>query len=727
MRFQEDLTFYLNGKMASGTGTEALELLPALLARYRRLEALRHDYPLVLFRGEEGPEMRPLSALLDDALEKLPRDEEGDRLRYRARRMEQEIRKNSRDQVESLSTLWEQAQAEIAGSSSSREPGSLKEDLARLREMLPAVAQVIDCGPQAPSRALKHLWEGEQARKAARLGRRIDRLLMGLENLLRADEAASAAGLSANRLRESMGPGFASEFDFKSMSQLLTALPHTGLPESRRERIRQLIHTLKSQRFFPTALDSKEKSLYEFTFTSCAEALRAYYQRLPRMIALAKAILMAELEVEGTYREDVHDSLFRQMGISELEPLQEFPDYLIYLNVSQAPVGELFKLIEALSAGLSIKVLLQIDDLRYHLESGNGHPGGGIRSEQLARMALGLGDVFVLQAPASHLARVSEHVRRGLRYPGPALFCVYSGAQGRSEGFPPYLMAAAALESRAFPLWVYDPAAGPDWASRFSVEGNPRPEQDWPMHQLTYEDAEHQRRQEEIAFTPVDFLALDPRLSGHLSPVPPDRWHDRMVPVAVFLEEEAEDLPQRVPYLLMVDSQDRLHRVLVTRKLIQEAQRYREHWHALRELGGVCNSFVERAVAEERRAWEEELARQSAETPPEVESEQEAPVEAAVAEETVSEEAPSPTRSPDEPYIETERCSSCNECIQINDRMFRYNENKQAYIADLSAGTYEEIVRAAERCQLAIIHPGKPWNPDEPNLEELMKRAEPFL
>jgi hypothetical protein len=59
--------------------------------------------------------------------------------------------------------------------------------------------------------------------------------------------------------------------------------------------------------------------------------------------------------------------------------------------------------------------------------------------------------------------------------------------------------------------------------------------------------------------------------------------------------------------------------------------------------------------------------------------------------------------------------------------MFMYNENKQAYIADLTAGTYKEMVESAEVCKLAIIHPGKPWNLDEPGLEELVKRAEPFI
>ena len=86
-----------------------------------------------------------------------------------------------------------------------------------------------------------------------------------------------------------------------------------------------------------------------------------------------------------------------------------------------------------------------------------------------------------------------------------------------------------------------------------------------------------------------------------------------------------------------------------------------------------------------------------------------------------------PERPSDEPYIETARCTSCNECTQINDKMFGYDANKQASIINPDAGTYRQLVEAAENCQISIIHPGKPRNPNEPGLDELMKRAEPFL
>ena len=80
----------------------------------------------------------------------------------------------------------------------------------------------------------------------------------------------------------------------------------------------------------------------------------------------------------------------------------------------------------------------------------------------------------------------------------------------------------------------------------------------------------------------------------------------------------------------------------------------------------------------------------------------------------------------DEPFVETPRCTTCNECTDLNNRMFAYDANMQAYIADIDAGTYRELVEAAESCQVAIIHPGKPKNRNESNLDELVKRAEPF-
>jgi pyruvate-ferredoxin/flavodoxin oxidoreductase len=79
-----------------------------------------------------------------------------------------------------------------------------------------------------------------------------------------------------------------------------------------------------------------------------------------------------------------------------------------------------------------------------------------------------------------------------------------------------------------------------------------------------------------------------------------------------------------------------------------------------------------------------------------------------------------------EPWIETARCTSCNECTNLNGRMFAYDENKQAYVKDPKAGTFAQLVRAAEKCPAGIIHPGDPVNPKEKDLAKWVGRAKPF-
>jgi pyruvate-ferredoxin/flavodoxin oxidoreductase len=79
-----------------------------------------------------------------------------------------------------------------------------------------------------------------------------------------------------------------------------------------------------------------------------------------------------------------------------------------------------------------------------------------------------------------------------------------------------------------------------------------------------------------------------------------------------------------------------------------------------------------------------------------------------------------------EPWIETARCTTCNECTNLNSRMFAYDENKQAYIRDARAGTFAHLVSAAERCPAGLIHPGTPLDPNEKDLEKWIARAAPF-
>ena len=440
------------------------------------------------------------------------------------------------------------------------------------------------------------------------------------------------------------------------------------------------------------------------------------------MVALARAIAVAELEIAGEYKEARHDAYFDEYGEEDLDPkdLALFPDYLVCTTAAGLDAVENSTLMEMLSSGLPMKVLVQVDDILDEANPGDAHFGFGARTRQLTHMAMGLNEVYVLQSSASNLFQYRERIVQGLEFTGPALFSCYS-PQGASPLLPPYLIAAAAMESRAFPAFTYDPSAGADWASRFDLGANPQVETDWPVQRFEYEDANHQRVVEDVAFTFVDFVACDARYLRHFARVPRARWNATMIAAASALAKGTARQSGTVPCALMADVENRLQKVIVDEKVMREARRCRDMWNSLQELGGVHNSHAERLLARDRAVREEAARKATATQAPAAAAVTSAPTETAAAAEPAAEPVS------DDPYIETPRCTSCNECTNLNNKMFGYNENQQAFIKDPAAGTFAELVEAAENCQVAIIHPGKPRNPKEPGLEALLERARPFL
>jgi ferredoxin len=710
------------------------DLSPALLGPYREIDTVRHDFPVVLVEDNADTPIVSLAAIVDGILDNAaPAGIEGERLRRHVYRLETSIKALAEKKPgRRLSELWSQAGNELVRQS---------ENSARLRASLDTVAEalahdgrLLTCGARSARQIFEHAWQPLQSERAVREREIVDELIARLSEVLESERARSPKSTSPEALEAALGGEHAGGIDFESLSAVLRGTRHGRvMPAKRSKRLRVARKVLERERALLPARggngvrrrrDRRRAPVCE----SCAEALDRFDSELQRGIELIRAVRVANLELENRYREERHDRFFENFGAGQLTPAEyrALPPLLVYLNGDTLSDAEKSALVQILGSDMPVKVVLEVHQLPGS-DSANAPPGTFTEwTRQIAGMAVSLGDAFVAQTAASHLPQLAADIIEGLGCDGPALFCVYTAPGQPESGIPHYLRCASAVESRAFPSFVYSPDRGADWASRFFLEGSPQCDQDWPEHRFSYEAPDGKQEIENLAYTCVDFLALDPRFQQHFVVVPRERWHANMIPVSKYLALKQDETLDKVPYVYLVDGQNRLHRVIVRRALLAFARKRLANWRNLQEQAGINNSHALRLLEQERARLEEESqhAVEGAETVQPATTEAPAteatPLEAAPAVEAVA--AP----DSDQAYIDTDLCTSCDDCIQRNAGMFAYDDVKQAYIKDVKAGTYREMVEAAENCPVCIIHPGKPLDSSEPNLDELQKRAVAF-
>jgi pyruvate/2-oxoacid:ferredoxin oxidoreductase beta subunit len=115
--------------------------------------------------------------------------------------------------------------------------------------------------------------------------------------------------------------------------------------------------------------------------------------------------------------------------------------------------------------------------------------------KELARILVAHGNAYVAQSTPAHLNHFYRAILDANEYPGPAVIVAYTPCQpehGIGDDMSMH-QAKLAVDSRAFPLFTYDPRRGESMAERLSLQGNPALKEDWSKAP----DG-----------TPVDFLAF---------------------------------------------------------------------------------------------------------------------------------------------------------------------------------------------------------------------------
>ncbi|MBF0138288.1 MAG: thiamine pyrophosphate-dependent enzyme [Magnetococcus sp. DMHC-1] len=169
-----------------------------------------------------------------------------------------------------------------------------------------------------------------------------------------------------------------------------------------------------------------------------------------------------------------------------------------------------------LTSGMNIKVLI-LDTQVYSNTGGQASTatfigqdakmsvhGKTVMGKQERRKEIGLiammhPRVFVVQTVGPMITHFYRAVEQALRFDGPAVINVYTTCQPEHQVADDVScqQAVMAVESRAFPVYVYNPDAGPTIASRLSLQGNPSLKRDW--HHKKGKDGVEER---------VDFLSF---------------------------------------------------------------------------------------------------------------------------------------------------------------------------------------------------------------------------
>ncbi len=463
-------------------------------------------------------------------------------------------------------------------------------------------------------------------------------------------------------------------------------------------------------------------------------AMGVFEGHMAKMVEGFKAVRMVEMELAGGYdpeQSDLEFAHFTWEQLSNEEWLLCPPVVAIGGDGAMFDIG-FQNLSRALMSGKPIKIMI-VDTQVYSNTGGQACTSGFIgqvadmspygankhgkteNRKEISVIGMAHRTSFVMQGALSSTTHLLESFIDGLNSRRPALFNVYAvcppehGVGDNSA----VVQSKIAVESRAFPLFRYNPDLGVTFSECVSLEGNPNLDADWVTYNLDYVDEAGEKKTLTLPLTFADFALSEGRFSKQFKKAPPETWNDNMVLLGDFLDLSEDERTGKFPYIWTVDKKNRLLRVLVSVEMVLSCEERRNFWQQLKDIAGLNRPMVnEETIA--NRVRQELIQQLSAGL---------TGVAPTIAPNSASNSAAEDFEAV---YIDTPECTACDECININPKMFAYDASKKAVIINPRAGSFLDIVKAAEKCTAGIIHPGTPWNMNEINLEKLKLRAEKF-
>lgn len=515
--------------------------------------------------------------------------------------------------------------------------------------------------------------------------------------------------------------------------------------------------------FKKTQLIEAKKDVFSQTQKLISEQIHSFSE-------LIRAYRIALIEIEDEYQEEVHSEYFEHFTWHRLlqDELNLF--HPIVLLVDHAYVYDhLSSFSKLLSSNLPVNIMvLNHDVISTPNDQVSWEDASHQYRQELAALVISHRNVYTFQSGMADPGYLHQGLKNCLEATSPGV-CHVSVSHEKILADPlAILHIKASNAGRHFPSLVYDPNFGMHWIDRFDIAGNVQKENKWPLFTLRARTSEDSEAMIDVAFTYADYKAIYPEKVKELMLIPSTYYNEHLVPLNDYLELDEERLYGKIPYIWLIDDQRNLHRAALPNVWVVSCQERSDFYNYLQELAGLhhigkkgkadaVEAAGQESIEEENSKLNQEHERQIINIQEEAISKAAERLIAALlddeelqfdvvqengvvkkevtTEDPMTQATSKPVETSQEqpesnvdtnPWVESENCTSCNECTDQFPNLFRYNEEKQALIKDASKGTYEELVKAAEKCPAACIHPGMPLNSNEKNLDKLIKRAEKF-
>ncbi len=553
-----------------------------------------------------------------------------------------------------------------------------------------------------------------------------------LKELLRLDDSHSPTGASAESLAAAMGSE-AFCFDTNALADAFRRKTNATQPmdKRRRERVEGILFTLTNAIsemkrepavwIFHSATAPASAAAFGGELRQCGDsfedALEFCDERLARLGRYLRAMRAARLEADSDFDPAIHEEWLQRFDWQSAEPqeLAALPAFVVLEPAEWVARTSFAAFGRMLRSGRPVQVLVPYHGLHCHDQDDDLT---GFMPD-FGYLSIAHREAFVLQ---SSLAQM-DHLKAGLsamaasQRPAVAVVSVPPAREAERDEARAWLETSLLYLSRSFPLYRYDPDRGDSWMDRFELSQ--------PIAS---------------ALTTAHVVAVSDEFRQHFRIIRADSWNDAQMELAEYLERYRQTPPLAIPFLWVTDEHGERQRAVVTRELVHLIRDRQKACRIFEELAGIGNSWVEAAVTKTRAESQEAARREGATAaihqvvamlrngesitaaialPPPNEH-------IAATTTTPAPAAPAEAEASEDPYIDTFLCTSCNDCMKVNPMVFGYDANKQAYIANARAGTFADLVKAAEGCPARCIHPGTPRPEDTTATPAMRAKAAKF-